>query len=194
MAKSSPPTVLEAYQKQFYADFRTFLQLRSKEVVQGGSMVLTILGRSISDPTSDDCCCFWELLAQSLVDMVEVGLIQEPDLNSFNVPFYSPCEDEVRIVVHNEGSFSLDTLKTFQINWDPYDTDYKNMKDFDEPSHIHAMTSAKVMRAVMEPLLTSHFGNSIIYVLFKNYEKRVAQHLATKKTRHFNIVMSLSRK
>ena len=72
MAKSSPPTVLEAYQKQFYADFRTFLQLRSKEVVQGGSMVLTILGRSISDPTSDDCCCFWELLAQSLVDMVKV--------------------------------------------------------------------------------------------------------------------------
>ncbi|KAL7601599.1 hypothetical protein Lser_V15G22696 [Lactuca serriola] len=194
IAKSSPPNVLKAYQNQFDTDFSTFLQLRSEEVIKGGCMVLTILGRSINDPTSDDCCSFWELLAQSLVDMLKEGLIQESELNSFNVPYYSPCEDEVRNAVHNEGSFFLDNLSVFQINWDPHDTDYTNMKDFEEPSHIHGKTTAKIMRAVTEPLLTSHFGSSIIDVLFEKYEKRVALHLANKKTRHFNIVISLSRK
>ncbi|KAI3690441.1 hypothetical protein L2E82_48467 [Cichorium intybus] len=194
IAKSSPPDVLKAYKKQFDTDFKTFLQMRSEEIVHGGCMVLTVLGRSINDPTSDDSCKFWELLAESLVDMVNLGLIQESKLNSFNLPYYSPCEDEVRNIIWNEGSFSLDSMNIFQVNWDPHDTDYTNIKDFEEPSHIHGKITAKIMRAVMEPLLTSHFGNSIVDILFKKYEKRVALHLASKKTRHFNIVISLSRK
>ncbi|KVH89257.1 hypothetical protein Ccrd_008755 [Cynara cardunculus var. scolymus] len=151
-------------------DFRKFLKLRSEEIVCGGRMVLTFLGRSNADPTSDD------------------------DINSFNLPAYTPCEDEVRNVIHNEGSFSLDSLDVFQGNWDPYDTDYTNVNDFKEDSHRHGKNAAQVLRAVTEPLLTSHFGNSVIDAVFKKLEKHVAEHLANKKTRYFNIVISLINK
>lgn len=71
MAKTSPPDVFRAYARQFYKDFTMFLQMRAKEIVRGGCMVFTIVGRSIVDPTSDDCCSFWELLAQALLDLVK---------------------------------------------------------------------------------------------------------------------------
>lgn len=63
--------MFKAYAKQFYKDFTKFLQMRAKEIVRGGCMVLTIVGRCIVDPTSDDCCSFWELLAQALLDLVK---------------------------------------------------------------------------------------------------------------------------
>ncbi|XP_023765432.1 S-adenosyl-L-methionine:benzoic acid/salicylic acid carboxyl methyltransferase 3 [Lactuca sativa] len=194
MSKSSPPNVLEAYQKKFDTDFRKFLQMRSEELVQGGCMVLTFVGRSIADPTIDDCCIIWKLLAQSLHDILKEGLIQESDIKSFNMPYYNPCEDEVRNIIQNEGSFSLDMLNVFQVNWDPHDTDYISTKDFDVPSHIHGENAAKALRAVMEPLLTSHFGNSIIDILFDKFKKHVSLQLAKKKIRYYNIVVSLSRK
>ncbi|CAI9292338.1 unnamed protein product [Lactuca saligna] len=195
MAKSSPLNVLEAYQSQFQSDFIKFLQMRSNEVVHGGCMVLTFRGRSSVDLTTDDGGRIFELIAQSLLNMVEEGLVQESYLHSFNVPNYAPCKDELMYIIHNEGSFSLDTLIAFQVNWDPYDTDYTNVKDLDEQSHIHGKNCANVLRAVYEPLLTSHFGNLInIDVLFQKFQNLVAEDLANKKTRHFNIVVSLTRK
>ncbi|KAD3069250.1 hypothetical protein E3N88_37130 [Mikania micrantha] len=141
VAKDSPPNVFQEYAKQFHTDFTNFLKLRSKEIVCGGCMVLTLLGRSIADSTSDDACDLWEQLAQSLRDMLE------------------------------EGSFSFDSSIVFQGNWDPQDTDYTNTKDLIELSHNHGRNTAKVVKAVIEPLLTSHFGNSIIDTLFKNHHQ-----------------------
>ncbi|CAI9303887.1 unnamed protein product [Lactuca saligna] len=111
------------------------------------------------------------------------------------MPYYTPYEDEVRNAIRNEGSFSLDILNSFQVNWYPIDTDGDaNTKDFDEPSLIYGEKAAKVVRAVVEPMLAFHFGNSIIDVLFKRYEKHVALYLAKKKTGHFILVISLSKK
>ncbi|KAK9075330.1 hypothetical protein SSX86_003653 [Deinandra increscens subsp. villosa] len=195
MAKSSPPNVFQEYGKQFKSDFMKFLQLRSEEIVCGGHMVLTLVGRSVADPTSNDGCCLLQLHAQSLLDMVKEGLVQESDINSFNVPLYHPCEDEVRNIIHTEGSFSLESLTTFQVNWDPQDKDYKNLKDPNETiSRTHGENTAKVVRAFTEPLLTSHFGKSIIDGVFKKYEKHVAQHLTNNKTKFFSIVISLAKR
>ncbi|CAH1444641.1 unnamed protein product [Lactuca virosa] len=200
IAKSSPPNVFEAYEKQFQNDFGNFLKVRSQEIVQGGCMVLTFIGRSMADPTCDDCIYLWHLLGLSLLDLLKEGLIQESDLNSFNMPYYTPYEDEVMNIIRNEGSFSLDTLNVFQVNWYPIktddddDDDDANAKDFNEPSHIYGKKTAKAIRAAVEPFLTSHFGNSIMDVLFKRYAKHVALHLAKKNTGHFSLVISLSKK
>ncbi|MCL7029915.1 hypothetical protein MKW94_018924 [Papaver nudicaule] len=70
IAKSSPPSVITAYLNQFKKDFRVFLECRSDELVDGGRMVLTLVGRIGSDPTNKECCSFWELLALSARDMV----------------------------------------------------------------------------------------------------------------------------
>ncbi|XP_071718374.1 S-adenosyl-L-methionine:benzoic acid/salicylic acid carboxyl methyltransferase 3-like [Rutidosis leptorrhynchoides] len=190
LAKTSPPNVLQAYAKQFQIDFMNFLQMRYEEIVRGGCMVLTFISRSIVDATRDDCCSIMELLAQSLIDMAKMGLVQESYIHSFNMPIYFPFKDEVKNIVQNEGSFSLDKLATFQVNWDPLDADYANANDFNES---HGENAAKVVRAVVEPLLSSHFGEFIIEELFKMYEKHVVDHLANQKTRYCNLVISLTK-
>lgn len=72
---STPPLVAQLYLNQFEKDFSRFLQLRCKELVPRGRMVLTILGRKNSDTIhgggaiSSKC----ELLSQALhVLMAEV--------------------------------------------------------------------------------------------------------------------------
>ena len=70
MASTSPPNVLKAYYEQFQRDFSFFLKCRAEEMVEGGRMVLTFLGRKSDDPSSKECCYIWELLAVALSDMV----------------------------------------------------------------------------------------------------------------------------
>ncbi|KAJ9703516.1 hypothetical protein PVL29_005033 [Vitis rotundifolia] len=101
IANGSPPTVIQAYTNQFQRDFSLFLGLRSEEIKPGGSVVITIIGRNMEDPSSGDCCDLWELLAKSLLDML--------------------AEGEVRTMVQEEGSFNLDKLETFEASWDPFD-------------------------------------------------------------------------
>ncbi|KAK8634246.1 hypothetical protein V6N13_015074 [Hibiscus sabdariffa] len=116
IAKSSPPNVLKAYSKQFQNDFSNFLHSRSEEMIGGGQMLLTLIGRSISDPTSKDCCYLWDLFTKSLHDLVAEGLMHESDIDSFNVPYYFPCEEEVREIIESEGSFILDKIIVFEAN------------------------------------------------------------------------------
>ena len=79
MASTSPKSVLKAYYEQFQSDFSVFLECRAKELVVGGRMVLTILGRKSEDPRSKECCYIWELLALALNEMVsEVLYLYNP--------------------------------------------------------------------------------------------------------------------
>ncbi|GJT81494.1 benzoate carboxyl methyltransferase-like protein [Tanacetum coccineum] len=63
LSQTRPPNVIQAYGKQFITDFTEFLQLRSEELVNSGRMVLTLVGSSEVDPTSDDGRGHLELLA-----------------------------------------------------------------------------------------------------------------------------------
>ena len=60
----------ESYLVQFQQDFSTFLKLRSNEIVSGGQMVLTFLGRSKLDPASGEMNHLWGLLAKALNSLV----------------------------------------------------------------------------------------------------------------------------
>ncbi|KAJ0678351.1 putative salicylate carboxymethyltransferase [Helianthus annuus] len=177
MAKTSPTNVFEAYRKQFENDFTKLLVLRSHEMISGGHMILTFAGRSKPDPTSEDCCVMWELLAKSLVDMVKECLVEESKVSSFNIPHYTPYEDEVRDVIQKEGSFSLHSVNGFTLSW---------------PTP--GINTAKFIRAISEPLIATHFGSSIMDVLFKKYQEHVVDHLATKKGMNYNLIISLIKK
>lgn len=72
--------------------------------------------------------------------------------------------------------------------------DYTNMNDYYESSLIHGKNTSKVLLAVFEPLLTSHFGSSIIDMLFEKFGKHVAEYLTKKKTKNFFITISLTKK
>ena len=75
---------MEAYQQQFHEDFSLFLKSRAKEVVAKGRMVLSFMGRRSSDPSADEACYQWELLARALMSMaIDVCTIFSLDLTFY---------------------------------------------------------------------------------------------------------------
>jgi jasmonate O-methyltransferase len=53
---------------------------------------------------------------------------------------------------------------------------------------------ANIVRAVAEPMLASHFGDEIMDELFKRYAEHVGEHLCVEKTKHINIVLTMTKK
>ncbi|KAH0726248.1 hypothetical protein KY284_002113 [Solanum tuberosum] len=66
---------------------------------------------------------FLQLRSEEIVSGGHMGLIEQAKLDSFNLPFYTPCKDEVEKIVQMEGSFDVDTIKFFKVNWDERDND-----------------------------------------------------------------------
>ena len=112
-------------------------------------------------------------------------------MDAFNLPFYAPAMEEVKAVVLSEGSFELHQIHTFELNWDSYD-DYNN--NFDADNSRSGENTAKTIRAVMEPMLASHFGGAIMDSLFSRYAMNVAQHLNEQKTKHVNFTIALKKR
>lgn len=184
MASSSPTSVINAYYGQFQTDFLTFLKCRSEEVVSGGKMVLTILGRKNEDPSSRDGSYIWELLAVALQHMVSQGLIEEEKLHSFHIPQYIPSPNEVATEVIKEGSFIVDCLRVSEIRWAAccdVGVDY-------------GYDLAKCMRSVAESLLIQHFGESIIDELFKIYRKMLEDCILNEDPKFINVTASLTKR
>jgi hypothetical protein len=62
--------VVKLFQDQFRKDFSLFLKLRHEELVFGGQMVLTFLGRKNEDVYSGDLNHLFGLLSESLQYLV----------------------------------------------------------------------------------------------------------------------------
>ncbi|KAJ4822959.1 hypothetical protein Tsubulata_000317 [Turnera subulata] len=189
MTKTSPPSVLRAYYQQFQRDFSVFLKCRSEELVTGGRMVLTIVGRRSEDPASKECCTIWELLAAALKEMVLEGIIDEDLFDSFNIPQYKPSPSEVKNEVEKERSFTIDRLEVSEVNWNAYEREV----NVPEACKDGGYNVAKFMRAVAEPLLVSHFGESIIDEVFSRYKEIVADRMAKEKTEFVNVTISMTK-
>ena len=63
------PMVREAYAQQFRKDFSLFLELRAKELVSGGRMIVSLVGRR-SDAMTTKFSYILEIVAQILCVMV----------------------------------------------------------------------------------------------------------------------------
>ncbi|XP_075507974.1 benzoate carboxyl methyltransferase-like [Primulina tabacum] len=190
IAMTSPAKVLEAYANQFRRDFSKFPSARGEEFVCGGRMVLSIVGRPIEDTSSIDENENGTILAEILHDMVVEGLIKKDDLYSFNVPIYTPCPQEVETIISDEGSFKLDRMDGYPVLWDP-SQDVEGLLFEKKRS---AKVVADGVRAVLEPLMASHFGGNMSYnVVFEKYAEKLAEHLS-KEPSIFTIAISLRRK
>ncbi|MFX6532664.1 class I SAM-dependent methyltransferase [Acinetobacter baumannii] len=199
MTMESPPEVYEAYANQYQRDFSRFLSYRAEEILPGGRLVLTFIGRSVKDPSTKDEFPVFRLLGKTLADMITEVAGKMDDLYSFNVPFYAPCIQEVETAIQAEESFTLDKIHIFRVRMDVNDKDTDDVEDEQEnPLFFNNYRRGKVVanhvRPFMEPMLASHFGSSIIDDLFARYANKFAEHLRTEKLEHLNIVISLSRK
>ncbi|OMP06220.1 SAM dependent carboxyl methyltransferase [Corchorus olitorius] len=158
-------------------------------------MLVTLTGRSTVDPTSKDCCYLWELLTKSLFDLVAQGIIEESAVDSFNIPHYNPCGEEIREIVEMEGSFDVDKEDAFGICWDPdLGNDVGNNKDIIFDKYKSGQKVANCVRAFAESLLASHFGETIIDNLFTRYAHHMAEHLAIERTKFVTVLISMTRK
>ncbi|GMI84176.1 hypothetical protein like AT5G66430 [Hibiscus trionum] len=192
ISKLSPPNVAKAYLEQFQNDFSKFLRFRSEKMISGGRMLLILVGRSIIDPTSKDCCSLWDLLAKSLLDLVDKGLVDESDLDSFNTSYYYPCKEELREIIEKEGSFVLDKIETFKVNWDFEDDDCNKKFTFKKNKSGQNVTNC--IKTITKPTLISHFRDIIIDELFTKYAQHVSEHLSRERTKHVSIVLVMSMK
>nr|AIG92833.1 SAM:benzoic acid/salicylic acid carboxyl methyltransferase [Lilium hybrid cultivar] len=191
ISRLSPPSVFEAYFEQFKSDFQLFLELRSKEIIPGGKLVITYLGRGNEDSSKGKYFYLWDLLAKSLNAMVSKGILREEDVHTFNLPFYAPSLEEVVNVIQHEGSFELKRRYIFEINWDGNDD---CMDDFIFSSLKSGEQVVKYMRAVLDSLLAQHFGEEILDELFANYKNYIAAQLMKEKMKFVNFVLSLEKK
>nr|ANR02536.1 benzoic acid carboxyl methyltransferase [synthetic construct]CAF31508.1 S-adenosyl-L-methionine:benzoic acid/salicylic acid carboxyl methyltransferase [Nicotiana suaveolens] len=178
VASTSPQDVVEAYYEQYERDFVNFLKLRSIELVKGGRMVLTVMGRNNEDRFSKASCYILEPMVMALNELIAEGSIEEEKVAAFNIPVYYPSPAEVKYIVEKEGSFAIDVLKTSEIHMDS--------------SNEYNVTQC--MRAFIEPLVVNHFGDELnMDQVFHKCGEIFDNIIAKEKTTSINVVVSLTK-
>ncbi|CAM0908035.1 unnamed protein product [Alopecurus aequalis] len=189
IGKITPPTVIKLFQEQFQKDFELFLTLRFRELVSGGRMLLTFIGRKSEEMLMHgDVSTVFELVSKALSSLVLKGRVEKEKLDSFNLPYYAPSVKEVKALINKNGLFNVEHIKLFESNWDPQD-------DSEGDKVVDCVKSgenvAKCIRAVLEPLIIDHFGEDIIEEVFMVYASIVAKHLKKAKAKYPIIMVSL---
>lgn len=190
VSASGPAAALEAYRAQFHADFLAFLGCRAAETRPRGLLLLTFVARRGARPTAHDCY-LWDLLADALMDMAAAGLVDEDRVHSFNAPYYAPCPDDLARVVAKEGSFAVRTMQLFDITrrrlFRPtasLPASNKLRDDDEELPQWMAGETAGTVRAVVEPMLRTHFGWAAMDGLFCRYRLLLEAYYRSKATKN----------
>ncbi|WRX15220.1 SAM dependent carboxyl methyltransferase - like 10 [Theobroma cacao] len=92
----------------------------------------------------------------------KAGLIEEAKLDHINLPYYAPTPKEVRHVIQTEGSFQIQRLETYKIDWDSRSQNGMKGKNV-----------ARTIRAVAESLLENHFTGLNMDDLFERFAKKI---------------------
>ncbi|XP_057531280.1 probable jasmonic acid carboxyl methyltransferase 2 [Amaranthus tricolor] len=175
ISRTSTMEVVMAYKQQFRNDFLTFLKCRASEMISSGRMVLTFVGRNSVEPTSLQDSYPWDFISHCLATMVSEGLIEEEKLDSFNVPYYAPCLEEIKELVDEESSFSGHIFEAVEVEWDG------GINLNDESSSLMMPTKgeriAKMHRAVAESMLQHYFGADLMDDFFHRYAQVLDDYL-----------------
>uniref|UniRef100_A0A6V7QW54 Uncharacterized protein n=1 Tax=Ananas comosus var. bracteatus TaxID=296719 RepID=A0A6V7QW54_ANACO len=106
------------------------------------------------------------------------GIVKASEMDSFNLPYYQPSMEEVKMVTRDEGSFDLVEEQVFDLNWDV----------------ANGGNVAGIIRAVSESMLASHFGETIIDELFSRFAAIIAELLLKGKSKYVIFVTSFWRR
>ncbi|KAL7155330.1 hypothetical protein ABFS83_03G068200 [Erythranthe nasuta] len=157
ISKTSPPCVVKAYVSQFEKDFFLFLRSRAHEMVAGGRMLLSFMGRISPEASAEVGSHQWELLAHALTSMASEA----------------PSPQEVRNVIMEEGYFSINHVEAFEVNWDEGSSACSDSVcdkcDFEHEKLSRGQRVAITIRVVVESMIESHFGREILDELFRRY-------------------------
>ncbi|KAK2966624.1 hypothetical protein RJ640_017755 [Escallonia rubra] len=155
--------VTKAYFVQFQKDMDIFLKSRAEELVGGGLMVLLLPGLPKGETlfSKTGAGMLHALLGASLMDLAKKGAINEDKVDSFNLPQYHPSVEDLEMVIEMNNCFSIESFGTLDHPMRHLPFDVKR-------------TSAQV-RAIMEAIVTDHFGSEILDQLFEIYTKKLTE-------------------
>ncbi|KAJ4849854.1 hypothetical protein Tsubulata_014619 [Turnera subulata] len=167
--------VVAAYSTQFQKDMSNFLNYRAQELVVGGLMVLLIPGL----PDGVHCSgthfgANYDVLGSCLVDMVKLGLISEEKVKAFNLPLYHPTTKELEVLLERNAYFSVPRIESLPAHL---------------PASVQSITS--FMRAIMEEVITQHFGKETVNSMFELYAKKVSANYIEYIQKQRNVFISL---
>lgn len=93
--------------------------------------------------------------------------------------------------MEKEGSFVIDCLEVSEVNWDASIGDNRSSisKEVEQGYHM-----GKCMRSVAEPMLLSHFGESIMDEVFERYTNNIKISMLKEKPKLVNVTVSMTRK
>lgn len=103
-----------------------------------------------------------------IIVTVPQGVIKEDNLDDFNLPVYCASEKQVDSIAKKEGSFLIKHAKTMVL-----DVAYEI-----EDKWERAQTIAKYIGAFTKSLISQHFGEHILNLLYDKLTFYTFQHLA----------------
>ncbi|KAG6707877.1 hypothetical protein I3842_06G053900 [Carya illinoinensis] len=109
---NAPHEVLNAYSTQFAMDVENFLNARAKELVPGVMMVTILSGIPTGMPYFEvPSGIMFDFISSILMNMETEGLINEDEVDSFNIPFYAVSPEEMTGLVERNGYFSIERME-----------------------------------------------------------------------------------
>ena len=117
-------------------------------------------------------------------------MVEERKLDTFNVPMYAPSLEEIQNVIEREGSYNINLLEKFELSWEAGSVDINGDNSLDA----RVRQALKLIRSVSEPILASHFGNSIMDDLFKRLSIRLKDCMEKGVGILTNLLISLTKK
>ncbi|XP_006652977.3 indole-3-acetate O-methyltransferase 1-like [Oryza brachyantha] len=158
-----------AYRRQFWSDVSRFLGCRAVELKPGGAIFVVFLGRpsSTRGPTDQGYMVeeYGGLLEDAWGDLVEEGVVDGEEMDSFNVPLYAATVEEFREAVDADGSFEINRLELVMGSLPAVDVG---------PADRGAVgrTAANFLRALLGPLVDAHVGRAVADELFVRVQRR----------------------
>ncbi|WCJ33644.1 S-adenosyl-L-methionine-dependent methyltransferases superfamily protein [Euphorbia peplus] len=160
---NAPEQVIRAYVEQFAKDVEIFLNVRAKELVEGGIMVLILPAGAHSAARAFD------ILGSCLMDMHNEGKVSGSVVDSFNLPIYFPTTKEMLEHIEQNGCFKIEKIEQFNVVY-----------DVDRTISIRNGWAMQV-RVAVEGLVTKYFGNEIMDELFDRFSNKIDQLLSQLK-------------
>ena len=106
------------------------------------------------------------------------------------MPYYTPSVEEVKKVIDEEGSFSLQKLDVFKTAVDAGFNGTNSIDKYGEKEKRGQYVSDYI-RAIMEPNLVSHFGETIMNNLFRRFAVKVVESMEKETWPFVNLVFCL---
>ncbi|XP_073146408.1 loganic acid O-methyltransferase-like [Henckelia pumila] len=144
--------VVGAYAAQFEEDMDMFLNARGEEILKGGMIVIIMPG--VPDGIVEhDVGIAFSFLESILLDMVKEGLIEEDEVDSFNIPHVYPSIKQMSRIVEKNGRFNI--VKTALRNARP-----------DPKVPIDNEVAVMHLRALAEGTFANHFKSDTVVEVF----------------------------